>query len=1201
MSSLKAGEIMAEVASMDVRIGANIKAFEDKMGKVTQKMERIGGKFKGIGKGFTAGVTVPLMAVGTAAFAAANDVDAAYNNIKVGTGATGDALEGLKEDFKVVFRDIPTDSDTASNALAGLNTMTGATGDTLQGLTKSVLEASRMLGEDGVSNANAFGSSLTQWGIPAEEGEVMLDKLFKATQDYGIGLGDLTSQLNKFGPTMQNAGFSMDESADLFGRLNKAGIDTSKVMPGLTKAFADWTGEGKDAKKELDGLVTRLQDGSASSEDFAEITTMFGDRAGNNFIAAVKSGMIPSLDELGDALQDTQGLVMETGEDTRTFGDRMNEMKNKVQLALVPLGESLLKVFEDLWPTVEKGLGYIQNLAEKFDGLSPKAKTVSLVIGGIAAAIGPLIFGIGTLMTSFTALLPIFNAIRIAMVALTGPVGIIIAIVGTLAYVIYKNWDDIKSWTISAFNAVGKFLSDFWQGTKDIFQTTVQWLNDKVNSAWSWLRDTTISIFNGLKNFFSEWGGLILAIITGPVGMIVYFVLKYWDDIKAGTEKVFQAVGAFFSSIWSSISNTFNTVVSTIVNFVKDRFEWAKTTISTIFTTVFTFYQTIWSKIWSVFSTVIATIVAYVKERFDWAKLTISTIFTTIYNFFVHTWSKIFTTFFNVILNIVNYIRDRFEWARTTITDIFTRVKDFLSSVWSTILSMVTGKVRDIYNSIRDRFNETLNKVKEVGTNIKNSISDTWNNAKNTTVNLVTELKDAAVDKFLDMVDWIKGLPERIGNGISSMKHFAMDGIKEFINYMGDSLETGVNKVVGGINTLLGAIGVGVKVPEISIPAYATGTDSHPGGPAIVGEKGRELAHIPGEGFTLVGQSGMELLNLPKGTSVMPNRQTERMLKEGGIPGYEGGKGWLSKAANWTKGKVQSGWDKAKDLGNKALEWIADSPGKLFDKAMELTGVSMPKGEDFAGGIMQGGFKKFKEAVIGIIKGAEEEMAPAEINFGRRFRKTSGYGYRTHPVTGQRGTFHGGVDYAAPTGTPIPSQSAGRVNFSGVMGGYGNLVRIIQGAMEYYYGHNSRNLVSVGQQVTKGQTIALVGSTGMSTGPHVHYETRRNGQRINPGSFTSRALGGRIPSDRWTVVGERGPELVELPASSYVHSNSQSNRMAMGLRDQVATSSYGTKEKQPVVVNVNVGSKRIARTLIKDINELQGEQTADKEMYQGEG
>nr|WP_236660243.1 M23 family metallopeptidase [Isachenkonia alkalipeptolytica] len=113
-------------------------------------------------------------------------------------------------------------------------------------------------------------------------------------------------------------------------------------------------------------------------------------------------------------------------------------------------------------------------------------------------------------------------------------------------------------------------------------------------------------------------------------------------------------------------------------------------------------------------------------------------------------------------------------------------------------------------------------------------------------------------------------------------------------------------------------------------------------------------------------------------------------------------------------------------------------------------------------------------------------------------RISSPYGNRTHPVLG--GTrFHAGIDIPAPSGTPVVAAASGTVIMSQYSGSYGNVVVIDHGnGISTLYAHNSRNQVSRGQQVQGGETIARIGTTGMSTGPHLHFEVQRNGNTTNP-------------------------------------------------------------------------------------------------------
>jgi murein DD-endopeptidase MepM/ murein hydrolase activator NlpD len=116
-------------------------------------------------------------------------------------------------------------------------------------------------------------------------------------------------------------------------------------------------------------------------------------------------------------------------------------------------------------------------------------------------------------------------------------------------------------------------------------------------------------------------------------------------------------------------------------------------------------------------------------------------------------------------------------------------------------------------------------------------------------------------------------------------------------------------------------------------------------------------------------------------------------------------------------------------------------------------------------------------------------------------RISSPYGYREHPNTGMR-DFHSGMDIASEPGTPVKATADGIVSFAGWSGGNGNLLALEHGlGFSTYYAHNRLVVVRVGQKIKRGDVIGYVGSTGNSTGPHVHYEVWKDGRSLNPITF----------------------------------------------------------------------------------------------------
>ena len=190
---------------------------------------------------------------------------------------------------------------------------------------------------------------------------------------------------------------------------------------------------------------------------------------------------------------------------------------------------------------------------------------------------------------------------------------------------------------------------------------------------------------------------------------------------------------------------------------------------------------------------------------------------------------------------------------------------------------------------------------------------------------------------------------------------------------------------------------------------------------------------------------------------------------------------------------------------------LLDSQGKLqgagagdeFDMIIAMDRAET--GETRMGGLLYAGLKRggkhkmqmlqwkgrwYEASGVGKTRGAM--MAPVS------GRISSHFGMRRHPILGYM-RLHGGTDFAAPSGTPIYASADGVVNYAGRNGGHGNYVRIDHGkGLATGYSHMSRIAAANGQRVRQGQIIGYVGSTGLSTGPHLHYEMYRNGVKVNP-------------------------------------------------------------------------------------------------------
>ena len=371
-----------------------------------------------------AAAAVVMATLGGAAIKASLEFEKAFATIRVGTGAAGEALKGLKEDFRAVFGGIPSDTATVSSALAAMNTTTGATSTLLQDLTTNIVEVSRMLGEDGAGNALAFGKAMKQWQIPTESGVELMDQFYKITQDTGIGFGELTGAMNAYGPVLQNAGLTAAESAELFGRLEGSGIAISRVMPGLNAAFRKWADENKNGKVELEATIGAILNAKSHTEALTIATATFGAEGAQRMTTAVRNGTF-ELSSLGKMLEGTEGIIMKTSEATLQFGDKWAILKNKVMGAIAPIGDVITNVLGNAIERLSGVFDTLQKVAGPvLDLIFIKFKILQAFLSGLAgpiiAALAPLKKAFGELTEKFKGGIDVLQLLKDVTTIVTG-------------------------------------------------------------------------------------------------------------------------------------------------------------------------------------------------------------------------------------------------------------------------------------------------------------------------------------------------------------------------------------------------------------------------------------------------------------------------------------------------------------------------------------------------------------------------------------------------------------------------------------------------------------------------------------------------------------------------------------------------------------------------------------------------------------
>ncbi len=200
-----------------------------------------GGLSSSFGKavaGMGAVATAGLAAVGVGSIAGltalGSEFHSAFATIRVDSGKTGVALEGLNADFKAVLSQRPENMKAVSETVAGLNQRLGLTGKPLQELSKQLLRLSGITKTDVSANVTTAAKLFTNFGVAAEDQGAKLDELFRASQASGASFADLAGSMTTIGPVARTAGLSFEETAGLLGTLSKAGVEGSQMMPAFS-------------------------------------------------------------------------------------------------------------------------------------------------------------------------------------------------------------------------------------------------------------------------------------------------------------------------------------------------------------------------------------------------------------------------------------------------------------------------------------------------------------------------------------------------------------------------------------------------------------------------------------------------------------------------------------------------------------------------------------------------------------------------------------------------------------------------------------------------------------------------------------------------------------------------------------------------------------------------------------------------------
>ncbi|EHB5065613.1 phage tail tape measure protein [Enterococcus faecalis] len=474
------------------------------------KIEKTGDKMKSVGKKMSIGLTAPIVGIGTASIKAFSEVDEGMDTVTAKTGATGKELEKLQESFKNVAANAPDSFEDVGIAVGEVNTRLGFTGEKLEKASDDFLKFATVNKTDVEGAIQLVTRAMGDAGIEADKYNQVLDYLTVAGQKSGISVDKLAENLAKYGAPMRALGIDTKNAIALFAGWEKAGVNTEIAFSGMKKAISNWGKEGKNSGEEFKKVMQQIKD----APDIASATTLaieaFGSKAGPDLADAIKGGRF-EVDEYVKALEEAGGALDQTFDDMQDPPDQAKVAMNNIKLILNDLGQTILGV---LAPSLQNLTEWLKNLQQWFTNLSPNAKQLIVVIGGIAAAIGPVLVVLGTLASSISSLIPV-----IAFIA--SPIGLVIAAVAAWVAAI-----------VVAYNKIG-------------------WFRDSINTSFKVIKDIVVGVFNVLKDTTKSTFDFITGFIGGAMDGAAKIIGDYVNAIKRIFGGIVDFVTGAFTGDWS--------------------------------------------------------------------------------------------------------------------------------------------------------------------------------------------------------------------------------------------------------------------------------------------------------------------------------------------------------------------------------------------------------------------------------------------------------------------------------------------------------------------------------------------------------------------------------------------------------------------------------------------------------------------------
>lgn len=570
---------MAEVASLLVRVGADVSGFNQGMDEAAGRLKNAGKSMTAAGKKLSLGLTAPLTGVAAAITKVGIDFENQMAKVQAISGATGEDLKGLEATAKKLGA---TTEFSASQAAGGLEFLSraGFSAQESMAALPSVLDLATASGMDLAQAADIASNIMGGFGIDAAEASRVTDILAKTAASANTNVAQLGDALKFAAPVANTLGMSMEETAAAIGIMSDAGIQAGmagRTLRSMMTRLASGSGEAGDMMamlglevKNASGdmlpmgeILDRIREktaGMGEAQRAATLKALAGQQAISGLSVLLERGSADFANFTGE-LRNSEGAGEDMAQTMRdTLGGSLAELRSAAEAAA-------LEFFNVLAPTLRKVVKVATDLARWFEGLSPTAKKLIVVVGGLAAALGPVLIVAGQITTAVSTLIPVITSLGSTLAVLSGPAGVILLVAAALATFIATNEDFrnsiielatvIKEKAIKTLN----WLKETYMEIKSAISTAGQDIIISVRETVESIYDLFFSRFNKVMETVSKWkdgiigvfGNMKKALVGGSI--VVDMVSGINQQFGVMEQKSTQDVDNMSTSILDTFTN----------------------------------------------------------------------------------------------------------------------------------------------------------------------------------------------------------------------------------------------------------------------------------------------------------------------------------------------------------------------------------------------------------------------------------------------------------------------------------------------------------------------------------------------------------------------------------------------------------------------------------------------------------------------